>query len=74
MKNNKNNIYDMMKKSIYTRKRKASMMDIFATAAWKSLWMAWCMIFEMMVLMGFVIIDHMVLLDTGLNLMKCVCV
>jgi len=33
MKDNKNNIYDLMKKSIYTRKRKASMMDILATAA-----------------------------------------
>jgi hypothetical protein len=51
-------------KKIFTKKRKASMMDILATASCKSLWMEWCKTLETRVLMGSVTIDHMVLVDT----------
>lgn len=62
-----------MEEGIRTKKRKASMMVIFFTTSWKSLWKECCITIVTRFLMGSVTKDHMILLDTGLDLMKCVC-
>lgn len=51
-----------MRKRIFTKKRKASMMVILDTASWKSPWMECFTTLEIRVLMGSVTIDHMALI------------
>lgn len=62
-----------MEEGIRIKKRKASMMVIFFTTSWKSLWKECCITIVTRFLMGSVTKDHMILLDTRLDLMKCVC-